>query len=817
MGKRGPLDHPRLLEIEQALDEGALETAQKLLAALGDVAILRDGTTYLATRMLFLRGRIGAADVAARLRDLVIDLDGFPEARRLLELASRRSEPARSAAQATTDSQAPPAADAPQPPATWSEPDVELTDPISLEPRRAGMRASDEVPEDAVEFSNAEAPRAVDIPILTGAGIPKAPALPVFTENPGAPSYAPEPVRRAEREPRGAGTYSTRPPDVQERVTLPSSSPRAAPPPSQAPAPRSQRHSETPWSPRPAAPATESDRVASVAPVDATDSAPPTAFEIAALLDLGRAREAVARLRKAGPPASAEVALWYARALEQSGEREAASAEIGRLEGAPLLDPELRAGLARFLVERGEYARALGQARVAHDDDPETASVNLALALALVRAARHGGAASLLAEAEHVLGELRSRDTASPALAIALRAVVQAEAGDEKRAIDSAVRALKLDGDCIDALSALAIASARAGQHDEIEALVQRVSVASAREADALRARLAAHGYVARQDRITWPPPERALAAGRREEAARALSARFRDVVAQHGQAEGSALAALAARTLSTEPVWQAFGPYDRSLWSIARVSAVLTLLYGRAPRRASADDDAVITLVGAYVGDSLRVAHDGQWSEGRARRVLSASRAWEPLEIVSARLHEGAARDLDVATGTTLADPDSPAWLARVECDALGPAPWHAEWPALDLMPDLDRALRASAVGRFADELVGRPLDGTLASLDALDAYLALVAPLHAPLGAEPSWGRRVALLVGAYVGETLIRVRGGKWREASAPPSSEASYRVELGRLEVTPVAQAFARVTGQSPQSLADYAARLTQRAG
>ena len=44
----GPLDHPRLLEIEERLDRAEIDTAQRLLAELGDVHVHRVAITYEA-------------------------------------------------------------------------------------------------------------------------------------------------------------------------------------------------------------------------------------------------------------------------------------------------------------------------------------------------------------------------------------------------------------------------------------------------------------------------------------------------------------------------------------------------------------------------------------------------------------------------------------------------------------------------------------------------------------------------------------------------------------------------------------------------
>ncbi len=87
MAEKGPLDQPRLRVIEQRIDAGDLDEAQRLLANLGESSELGPATSYLATRILFRRGRLTTEEVAERLRDLMAPDLEFPEAQRLLEHA----------------------------------------------------------------------------------------------------------------------------------------------------------------------------------------------------------------------------------------------------------------------------------------------------------------------------------------------------------------------------------------------------------------------------------------------------------------------------------------------------------------------------------------------------------------------------------------------------------------------------------------------------------------------------------------------------------------------------------------------------------
>ncbi|MCA9644240.1 MAG: hypothetical protein KC492_26280, partial [Myxococcales bacterium] len=180
MASAGPLDQPRLREIDELLDARELDRAAGALMQLGDMELFRHATTYLTTRLLFLRGRLDLPGVAQRLEDLLKEVADFPEAEAMLdaarsgelsefgtvrkireEKAARRSEGAQPhrdsdhhavLAQATVVHQEP---DAP----TTDDPDIEATetdDDLDLSP---SMEA---------EFS----------PSALSPDIPRAPAIP---------------------------------------------------------------------------------------------------------------------------------------------------------------------------------------------------------------------------------------------------------------------------------------------------------------------------------------------------------------------------------------------------------------------------------------------------------------------------------------------------------------------------------------------------------------------------------------------------------------------------------------------------------------
>lgn len=80
----GPLDDPRLREVEACLNDGRFDEAQRKLVGLGAVRDLGPGVAYLTTRLLAQRGRLDAAAIAERMHDVLSEAPDFPEARSYL-------------------------------------------------------------------------------------------------------------------------------------------------------------------------------------------------------------------------------------------------------------------------------------------------------------------------------------------------------------------------------------------------------------------------------------------------------------------------------------------------------------------------------------------------------------------------------------------------------------------------------------------------------------------------------------------------------------------------------------------------------------
>lgn len=85
----GPLDDARLRAVEECLNAGRYDDAQRRLAAIGPGQGLDAGIAYLSARLLFHRRRLDAASVAARLRDVLTERPDFEEAKSWLETVER--------------------------------------------------------------------------------------------------------------------------------------------------------------------------------------------------------------------------------------------------------------------------------------------------------------------------------------------------------------------------------------------------------------------------------------------------------------------------------------------------------------------------------------------------------------------------------------------------------------------------------------------------------------------------------------------------------------------------------------------------------
>ncbi|HKO47396.1 MAG TPA: tetratricopeptide repeat protein [Polyangiaceae bacterium] len=783
----GPLDHPRLLEIEERLDRAEIDTAQRLLAELGDLNVHRVAITYFATRLLYQRGRLDSAGVVDRLRELVLLEPDFPQATAMLTAAEQGTlRPdhegflrATSADPGPTSSrQNAPTRRAPKRQSAHGEaelPPIELgPDEVDTDHDQLSIEAQLTPPAAPVK---AEPHRSMSMP-----EIPRAPILPRFAipEN-MAPSYAP-----------GARSASM---ELELELELPEFPRDTIRQPDPEPPPSSKN---------------------SVEP-------PPT------VRDLNTVPPEV-RPRTPGP----ESMLERARTLWDQGGHEHALAHLERLEHAPLLDPELRIDCARFLLEAGEPERAVLQARLASQDDPDSPLVHLILAWALVRAARRAPNHETIDEAESVLSRLRGKPGPIPALAQALRASILAEKGDPERAISTAQLALKLDSGTLDAEGAIALAYARLGKPNDAQLAWERLHELSAEEAARLSDRLQQLGVTLRDIEATssrsahsairlWDRVEVELFSGDQalaiaafeREAAREL----RGLVGESATDAIPLLATMAAGFFTTEPVWRHFAPFDLSLGSIERVEAVLDVMYGRAPREAlSLAAYPAQVMLASYVGECLRQGYGGQWVGSLASPetvfVDADHRRFAPFHELRLRLEQGKPLLFEGAEGRNARRSGAP-----IAIPVTPPTPWDpAQWPSPSMLPRLGLAFSQSVVELYCAEFGGGPLDRSPVGLHSLDHYVALIAPSTARPALGARWVERASVLIGAYLGEVLREAVGATWRDVIGAPIGPESYTLLLPDGNTThPVTQAYDRLSGTSADLLSHYAARLIDELG
>jgi len=144
----GPLDDPRLREVEDCLNQARFEEAQRKLVALGSVRDLGPGVAYLTTRLLAQRGRLDSTAVAERLRDLLAEAPNFPEAREyLMALGRGAAIDALGRAPTVSSGLRPPPAPEPEPERIVSDSPSPLPEPpSSLRTRRAPRPSTLETP-----------------------------------------------------------------------------------------------------------------------------------------------------------------------------------------------------------------------------------------------------------------------------------------------------------------------------------------------------------------------------------------------------------------------------------------------------------------------------------------------------------------------------------------------------------------------------------------------------------------------------------------------------------------------------------------------
>ncbi|HYP88962.1 MAG TPA: hypothetical protein VEQ59_12425, partial [Polyangiaceae bacterium] len=649
---------------------------------------------------MYQRGKLDLPGVVARLNELLRACPTFPEAEAMLGAAQRGT--LRPDTRGFTEATVPP---------------------------RAGSSAEEAEAEEGERVTIPSAIPSVEARIKTprAPGIPRAPLLPRFTPRENvAPSYAPladvPTAAQLEAElnlapppppPPGSSARKSAPAPL---VALPRTPPASTIPPSSA---RAQNQAPLAVELGPLDGARERITAPSPGAPGPSLAAPPTVFAIATWLSERDFERALSAVETLGAESSPELSLLEVRALLGLGRKAAARRSLERLCRAPLLDPDLRAAVARLLIELGDLDRAEAQARRAYAEDPGSELSRLTLSWAMARRDAWLPTPRAAIELGELLRDFTPEASALPALGYALSALMLLPTSLEaaRRAIDAA---LALDADLPDALAIASVIAHRDQRGadsqrwykrlldldphaaEELAETLSALAPGSGRNAEksspvaagvALSARRILVGTAAlspapasRAAIISptspWDEKEQRLAQGDSRAALfefeQGLSRKLEAISARAGSHDLSAAALISARYLTESPISRHFAPFDLSLFSIARLDVALGLLYrgGVGPRTELRS--RVLMGLGSYLGECLRQAYAGEWV-GQSVDLLrmhveGQGLCFSPFRDMNARLQSS--EPLEVGD-TPLPHPGAEPLGQRVALSIQPPSPW--------------------------------------------------------------------------------------------------------------------------------------------
>lgn len=553
-----------------------------------------------------------------------------------------------------------------------------------------------------------------------------------------------------------------------------------------------------------------------------------TLFEIADLLDAGKVDEALSALPESIGSES-DRTLMEARVFARAARIDEALDRIRRLAHAPLLEPEIRATVARLALELGDAELAIGQAELAHADDPNPPLVRLSFAWARMRQVYMAQKRSpaRIGDARDALSELGDGVGPNAALILALRAMIEAEAGQPARAIRLAEHSLSLEPGT-DALAALALGARLVGDEERSTSALARLESIDAAYAKAVSTRIlrisrvttgSASGSIvptesASTQPAAWDESESLIGLGEAEavwwDLMRAAERTETSIQADH---EPPVLAAVAASFLTRALVTRDFGPYDLSLASLSRLDAIFELFEGVSDSLES--EEPLALLVGAYVGESLRNAFGLRWRDkldaAENARVGGNAGEWKPMAMVKERARGGRRFDDDERVKESRLTQH-----VSILPPVTAPCPWDpAAWPLPEHVGEYAHKLAETSIGAFCKKR-GKALTFDTESAMTLDDYLELCAPAELPRPADGRWARRPALLCGAYLGEVIARATGAHWIKDDSLALGPERFRLARREASVAaPVAYAWARLTSDAAP-LADWLAAVLDRA-
>jgi hypothetical protein len=206
--------------------------------------------------------------------------------------------------------------------------------------------------------------------------------------------------------------------------------------------------------------------------------------------------------------------------------------------------------------------------------------------------------------------------------------------------------------------------------------------------------------------------------------------------------------------------------------------------------------------LLGAYLGETVRLAHEGHWhgnlGQPNQMRVVTKRGALAPFAQMRERIAHGKRLALDDWVELDTAHRGTLAWSTRKKVDAAVPCPWAPmAQPELPHLAAIGRALGRSMVSLYCGRYADGSLDYSVDSLNALDSYLALLSPPHSPVDKSSSSLTRAGILVGCYLGEVMRALAGGNWEQ-----QGQGSSRcvLKMGRVSVLPIEHVMRRLAGE-----------------
>lgn len=802
-----PLEHDELRHIERTLDAGNTAEAAQLLARFANSREHEVAISFLAIRLLFQRGRIGTDGAADRINALLDGAGPFPEAEDWLDELEGRTEPsalpqgelaatARDAEGRTAPNKPPPshapsvsrAAPGPHPFVDEVDEDDEVTPAEPLVERR--LEAERRAAAERAESDEFEAPERAE-PAEVHAEPEQAPVLPP----PRNPDSSEPPPR-----PPGSNPLPSLPLSLAEMAAGASQQPRPIHKPFD-----SMRAKE---------------RLSARAGRYRASSYPD---ELRA--PLPRTSRPVV-VPAAGDGAEARAAILEAWERVLGGRLDEARALIPEEPTPADLDAETRVTLARVLLELGQAERAAAEATAALDEAPDLAEARLMFIWCAVRHARQRDDAWCLKRAELLLKESNLGPPPEGGLVLALSACVEARIGTPAVALRLAQRALRANVESSDGLAALAEAAALCGEEPRAEAALERLFTISAATAEQITPRLRRLG-VGEQGPTSsaslWMPLEHTLSSGARDIALEGLEALARDALRDLELSRQDALES-AGRSVShffnLAPIFRHFGSYNLSLPSLERLEAALDLLYGTGPRPLDVDGSSATLwrVAGVYLGETLRRVSAGRWhgSDPLETAVLEVlGQEVQPFQIVRHRIAHGRHAALASSLAGILSSLSQASTSSKLAGwagahEVCPPLPWERDWPTLDDLPRLGRALGHSVVAVYCAGHGASQLDRTSKTLPAVDRYIELVAPTHAPLPAGSPWARWLSGFLGGYLGEVLCKEFGGAWVRGQGQGQEAAAIQV-AGR-RIFPLAVLHETLTGGSRTLLENCAGEL-----